>query len=116
MGQAYPDLPLSARERLAFNHFMDMLEDTEMRYQILQWRPGNMDEALARALEIEAFRRMKTVRGDALAPPRSRSGERGSRSHLRRRNGRVATGPERGNGFETPDARDLFPSGSWILD
>ena len=75
MGQAYPNLPLDARERLACNHFMDMLEDTEMRYQIYQGRPSNLDEALARALEIEAFRRMEAVRGDALAPPRSRSGE-----------------------------------------
>ena len=63
VGQAYPDLPLDARERLACNHFMDMLEDTEMRYQIFQGRPSNLDEALARALEIEAFRRMEAVRG-----------------------------------------------------
>ena len=35
VGQAYPDLLLDARERPACNHFMDMLEDTEMRYE---WR------------------------------------------------------------------------------
>ena len=72
---AYLHLPLNARERLASNHFMDQLEDTEMRYQIFQGRSSNLDEALSRALEIEAFRRMEAVRGDALAPPRSRSGE-----------------------------------------
>ena len=63
VGLAYPDLPLSTRERLACNHFMDTLEDTEMRYQLFQARPRSLDEALARALEVEAFRRMETVRG-----------------------------------------------------
>ena len=42
---------------------MDMLEDSEMRHQIFQGRTRNLDEALARALEIEPFRRMEAVRG-----------------------------------------------------
>ena len=48
-----------------------MLEDNEMRYQIFQGRPRILDEALPRALKIEASRLMEVVGGECPRAARS---------------------------------------------
>ena len=85
MGLAYPDLPLNARERLACHHFVETLNDSEMRFQIFQGRPRNLDEALAKALEFEAICRIEAVgrvypRATWFAELRAKTRLRGDRS------------------------------------
>ena len=53
--QAYPDAPLSVWEVLAKDHFVDAIPDTDIRWKVLQTRPGTVQEALATATEVEAF-------------------------------------------------------------
>ena len=53
--QAYPEAPLSVWEVLAKDHFVDAIADTDIRWKVLQTRPGTVQEALATATEVEAF-------------------------------------------------------------
>ena len=53
--QAYPEAPLSVREVLEKDHFVDAIADTNIRWKILQSRPRTIQEALATATEVEAF-------------------------------------------------------------
>ena len=53
--QAYPEAPLSVREVLEKDYFVDAIADTDIRCKILQTRPGTIQEALAIATEVEAF-------------------------------------------------------------
>ena len=47
--QAYPEAPLSVREVLEKDYFVDAIADTDIRCKILQTRPGTIQEALARS-------------------------------------------------------------------
>ena len=53
--QAYPDAPLSVREVLEKDCFLDAIPDTDIRWKMLQARPRNLQEALVVATEVEAF-------------------------------------------------------------
>ena len=53
--QAYPEAPLSVREVLEKDYFVDAITDTDIRWKILQSRPRTIQEALATATEVEAF-------------------------------------------------------------
>jgi len=53
--QAYLEAPLSVREVLEKNNFVDAVADTDIRWKILQTRPGTIQKALAVATEVEAF-------------------------------------------------------------
>lgn len=53
--QAYPEAPLSVREVLEKDYFVNAIADTDIRWKILQTRPGTIQEALAIATEVEAF-------------------------------------------------------------
>ena len=53
--QAYPDASLSVWEVLAKDHFVDAIADADIRWKVLQTRPGTVQEALATATEVEAF-------------------------------------------------------------
>jgi len=43
------------REVLEKDYFIDAIADTDIRWKILQTRPGTIQEALAIAIEVEAF-------------------------------------------------------------
>ena len=53
--QAHPEAPPSVREVIERDHFVDAILDTEIRWKVLQARPRTVQEALAVAIEVEAF-------------------------------------------------------------
>ena len=53
--QAHPEAPLSVREVIERDHFVDTILDTEIRWKVLRARPRTVQEALAVAIEVEAF-------------------------------------------------------------
>ena len=53
--QAYPEAPLSVQEVLEKDYFVEATADMDIRWKILQTRPGMIQEALAIATEVEAF-------------------------------------------------------------
>ncbi|KAJ8048488.1 hypothetical protein HOLleu_00827 [Holothuria leucospilota] len=53
--QAYPTASFDVLTALATDHFMDALDDPNLRLGVYQARPTNLDEAIRAALEIEAF-------------------------------------------------------------
>ena len=53
--QAHPEAPSSVREVIERDHFVDAILDTEIRWKVLQARPRTVQEALAVAIEVEAF-------------------------------------------------------------
>ena len=53
--QVYPDAPLSVREVLEKDCFVDAIPDTDIGWKMLQARPKNLQDALAAATEVEAF-------------------------------------------------------------
>ena len=54
--QAYPMFPVTMREPLAMDCFIDALPDQDMRWSIYQSKPKGIDEALKLASEYEGFR------------------------------------------------------------
>ena len=64
---AYPSASSDLKEILAIEQFLDGLYDSEMRLKIKQARPSSLNDAIQRAVELEAFnraekRRTETVR------------------------------------------------------
>ncbi|KAJ8027616.1 hypothetical protein HOLleu_32813 [Holothuria leucospilota] len=53
--RAYPSAPPQQLGLLSRDHFLDALDDTDLRLGVYQMRPGTLEEALKVALEIEAF-------------------------------------------------------------
>ena len=53
--QAYPEAPLSVREVLEKDYFVDVITDTDTCWKIPQPRPRTIQEAFATATEVEAF-------------------------------------------------------------
>ena len=60
--RVYPDLVIAARDRMAKDHFIDALNDSEMRTRVLQMRTATLEEALAAAVELEALQRAEKER------------------------------------------------------
>jgi hypothetical protein len=54
---AYPTASSDIRESLSKDQFVDALVDSEMRFRITQSRPGNLNEAIKLAVELEAYNR-----------------------------------------------------------
>ena len=64
---AYPAASSDLKEILAIEQFLDGLYDSEMRLKIKQARPSSLNDAIQRAVELDAFnkaekRRTETVR------------------------------------------------------
>ena len=53
--QAFPYAPLSVREVLEKDCFLDAIPDADIRWQMLQARPKNLQDTLVMAMEAEAF-------------------------------------------------------------
>ena len=53
--QAYPNAPVELLVILARDHFIDALDDPDLRLGVYQARPQTMEEAVKAAMEIEAF-------------------------------------------------------------
>ena len=49
------ELPISSREKMARDYFIDALTDGESRTRVLQMRTYNLEEAVAAAIELEAL-------------------------------------------------------------
>ena len=53
--QAYPGATSSLMESLAKDNFIDVLEDSDVKWKVYQFKPNNLDDAVCAALELEAF-------------------------------------------------------------
>ena len=53
--QAYPSADYQLQEALAKENFVDSLQDSDMRWRVFQSRPGNLEDAVRVAVELEAF-------------------------------------------------------------
>ena len=60
--QAYPMAPSHLLELLSKDHFLDALDDADLRLGVYQMRPSTLDDALQAALEIEAFQTVEKHR------------------------------------------------------
>ena len=56
------ELPISSREKMARDYFIDALTDGEIRTRILQMRTFNLEEAVAVAIELEALQNAEMER------------------------------------------------------
>ena len=55
VGKAYPEAVADLQDSLAKDQFIDALEDREIRVKIRESGPKTLDEAVSRALQIEAM-------------------------------------------------------------
>lgn len=62
--RAYADLHEDARETLALSHFIDALEDSELRCRILESRMARLEEAVTYGMEFEVIQRAEQERLD----------------------------------------------------
>ena len=69
--RAYPAAPEDMVSVLARDHFLDALQDRDLQLYVKQAHPGDVQEALARALELEAFLRTARSVGAAELPRRA---------------------------------------------
>ena len=53
--KAYSDLEEKARERLALNQFLAQIENSQVAFGVKQWRPKNVEEAVAATIELESY-------------------------------------------------------------
>ena len=61
-GLAYPDAHQELVEILAKDHFIDALQESEMRLRVQQARPKTLNEAVHAAVELETFQRAELQR------------------------------------------------------
>ncbi|XP_046571011.1 uncharacterized protein LOC124279245, partial [Haliotis rubra] len=59
---AYPDAGTELVEILAKDHFIEALQESEMRLRVQQSRPRTLDEAVQLAVELEAFQHAEIQR------------------------------------------------------
>ena len=71
--------PTASSELKATEQFLDGLFDPEMRLKIKQARPVNLNDAIQRAVELEAFNRAERRRNDNVYIIDKASSEKGSR-------------------------------------
>ena len=60
--KVYTDLTVESHDRMGRDHFLDALQDGEMRIRIIQMRTSTLDEAVAAALELEALNKAEKER------------------------------------------------------
>ena len=53
--QAYPSANYQLQETLSKEHFIDALNDTDIRWRVFQSRPSSLEDAVRVAVELEAF-------------------------------------------------------------
>ena len=61
--QAYPDAPISLRESITKDQFIEALTDPELRWKVHQAKATSLTEALDAAVEVEAFFSAEKQRG-----------------------------------------------------
>ena len=76
---AYPTASNELKEVLATEQFLDGLFDPEMRLKIKQARPVNLNDAIQRAVELEAFNRAERRRKENVCIIDKASSEKESR-------------------------------------
>ena len=59
---AYPDANYQIMESLAKDHFLDAIDNPDLRWKIFQARTTSLDEALETAIEYEAFQKAEGQR------------------------------------------------------
>ena len=63
VSRAYPEAVLDLQDSLAKDQFIDALEDREIRMKLRESGPKTLDEAVSRALQIEAMYEAESRRG-----------------------------------------------------
>jgi hypothetical protein len=66
---AYPEMNRENQDRLARIHFVDAIQDKEIRMNLFQARPTNLDDAIRVALEVESYLESEQVRQGNRAKP-----------------------------------------------
>ena len=59
--KAYPDLDNNARETLALNAYLGLLDNPQVELGVKQRTPANLDAAIAATLELESYLSHKAV-------------------------------------------------------
>ena len=81
--QAYPSANYQLQETLAKEHFIDALNDTDMRWRVFQSRPTSLEDAVRVAVELEAFQVADRQRNGIRKPTaRMINADDGQRSRL----------------------------------
>ena len=63
--RVYGDLPLQARDKMARDHFIDALNDGDIRMRVLQARTGTLQETVNMSMELEALQAAERERNPA---------------------------------------------------
>ena len=63
--KAYPEARGNLLEMLCRDHFIDALNEPDMRFRIFQSKVGTLDQAVEVAVEMEAFQMAEKHRGNA---------------------------------------------------
>jgi hypothetical protein len=72
---AYPTAPDNVREILATEQFLDELHNSDMRLKIKQSRPTSFNDAIQRAVELEAFYKAEIRRSENVRSTDQNSGQ-----------------------------------------
>ena len=76
---AYPTASSDLKEVLATEQFLDGLYDSEMRLKIKQARPSSLNDAIQRAVELEAFSRAEKRRTETVRVSDGKSSDQSSK-------------------------------------
>ncbi len=86
IARSYPAAPLDLTETLAKDHFLDALEDSDMRLKLRQNKPQTLDEAVCQAVELDAFNTAEKHRragiGKAVRMVQSGDAENGAEQNI----------------------------------
>ena len=64
----YPEAPYDMVETLAKDHFIDALQDTDIKWRVYQSRPASLSDAVVVAVELEAFHLAEIKKGNIRRP------------------------------------------------
>ena len=53
--KAYPHLEAAAIEQMALMHYLSQIDDVQIAFNVRQWKPTTLDEAVSATLELESY-------------------------------------------------------------
>ena len=103
--QTYTSLPHEAQDRLARDHFIDALDDSDMRLQVQLGAPSTLNDAVYLALKIETFKESERLRG----PVKSSTGFNSCGNSRQNFSGGQGYSPQNNRDFRYPPQNSSNP-------